>query len=486
MKRIWTFGLLCILLTIFFVGHNISSQRSAALQKARSDVADLVQFVTMDLSRNFFGLSQVFLGIHNVLEIAPEKTRPFSPNVRHVLDRLKETNPFVTALLIMDSAGEIVHWTGSGDIPPVRDRNYFTVHKDNNPPDLFVSTPFDSRKHPGQWVFAASRAYREPDGSLGYVIAAIIDLNYISLNYADLRLSPGEAITLVSPQGDIYMRKPGNESLRGKNVPQIAERLKGMGKNGFVRITSHLDSRTRGLSFARIDDFPLVVAASYDEQITLDNWRKNSLLVVGFGFAVVITFFLLTLVSVRSQREQGEAREMLQKQAITDPLTQLANRRRAVECARLEIKKAHRQGTPLSFVLMDLDHFKKVNDSCGHEKGDLVLRRVAEILNQLCRQTDVVSRFGGEEFLMILPDTDLSGAELSAEKIRKALADDESVEDLNMIHVTASFGVAQWHEAELEFKDTLRRADRALYVAKSRGRNRVVAAEQDPVETETS
>jgi diguanylate cyclase (GGDEF)-like protein len=467
-KRIWTFGILCMALTIFFVGHNLVTQRQAALQQARSDVDDLAQSVAMDMSRIFFGLSQIFLGVHNVLEVAPEASRPFALPVRHVLDELKATNPFVSALLVLDASGEIVHWTGSGERPSVRDRDYFTVHRQKPVAGLFISAPFPSRKYPGQWIFAVSSAYRDSAGDLEQVIVALVDLEYFRTNYAELRLSPGQAIALVSSRGDIYMRRP-DQGVSGRNFPQIAQRLQQVDGSAFLRVRSHIDQTMRGISFKWVGAYPLVVAASYDEQTVLAKWRKGSLVIAGFGAAVVVTFFLLTLMSVRAQRKQARTREMLQKLAITDPLTQLANRRHALDCATMEIKKAQRQGTPLSFVLMDLDHFKSINDSYGHEKGDLVLQRVATVLNRLCRQTDVVSRFGGEEFLLILPDTDLSGAASNAEKIRTALEHAGS----DTVRMTASFGVAQWREVESAFKDTLRRADRALYEAKAAGRNRV-------------
>jgi diguanylate cyclase (GGDEF)-like protein len=213
------------------------------------------------------------------------------------------------------------------------------------------------------------------------------------------------------------------------------------------------------------------MAATYNEDIVLAKWRKSSALVAALGAAAIGFFLLLTYMTARAQQEQQLSRELLQRLAVTDSLTQLANRRHAVDSANLEIKKAQRQGLALSFVLMDLDHFKEINDSHGHEKGDLVLQQVASVLKQLCRQTDVVSRFGGEEFLVILSGTDLHGAEISSEKIRKALDEDVHDDFAGIPRVTASFGVAQWHPSEADFKDTLRRADRALYQAKRKGRN---------------
>ena len=478
MKRVWTFGIFCIVLTLVFVGGNISIQREAALSEARLNSDDLVHFLTTDVSRNLFGLGQMFLGIYNVLEISPTKQQNHSSQGRQVLDSLTASNQFIAALLILDSTGKIIHWTGEGEPPVVTDRKYFTVHNSSDSQGLFVSKPFASRVNKDQKVFATSSAYRTSDQALQYVIVAIIDLEYFRSNYSTLRLPPGASIAIVSPQGDFYTRKPGHQMVAGKNIPEISKHLAMAGTYGFLRVVSPLDEKMRGLSFKRVDNYPLIALASYEEDIALAEWSENAGLIALFGVIVSAFFFILTLMSVRSQKEQDHARVLLQQQATTDSLTQLSNRRHAVECANLEIKKAQRQGQPLSFVLIDLDHFKKINDTYGHEKGDLVLKRVASVLNQICRKTDVVSRFGGEEFLLILPGTNLTGAEVGSEKIRKALENNVYEDFTEITQVTASFGVAQWQEGETDFMTTLRRADRALYEAKNKGRNQVRVAQE--------
>jgi diguanylate cyclase (GGDEF)-like protein len=470
-KRIWVFGIFCIVLTLLFVSQNIFLQYQVALQGARSDSDALAQFLATDINSSLFSLNQVFLGVHNVVEISQDKNLPHAPSIRHALDQLKEDNSFFTTLLVLDDAGRIVHWTGTGEPPIVQDRKYFRVHKEEKDQGLFVSRPFPSRRFEGEYVFSVSKAYRSSNEALNHVIVAIVNLKYFQINYADLSLSSGNAVTLASPQGDIYMRRPGSKELPGKNIPQITDHLQDVDSGTFLRAVSPIDGAMRGISLRRVGTYPLFAAASYNEEIALAEWRKSATLVAAFGVAVIAIFFLLTLQVVRFQKNQVLSQEKLQLLAITDPLTRLANRRHAVETAEMEIKKAQRLETPLSFVLMDLDHFKKVNDTYGHEKGDLVLRKVAKILLQYCRQTDGISRFGGEEFLLILPGTDNVGAGIYSEKIRRAL-DEGNVECFeDAAHVTASFGVAQWRINETEFRETLRRADRALYQAKEKGRN---------------
>jgi diguanylate cyclase (GGDEF)-like protein len=148
----------------------------------------------------------------------------------------------------------------------------------------------------------------------------------------------------------------------------------------------------------------------------------------------------------------------------------LANRRHALEQAALEIKRNQRAGTALAVMMMDIDHFKQVNDSYGHHIGDTVLTAVAQTCRELCRESDLVCRFGGEEFLILLPSTTLDGAEIHAEKLRQAIEALTFSADEDSFSVTASFGLSQW-QAETKIDRVISRADKALYQAKHDGRN---------------
>ncbi len=169
---------------------------------------------------------------------------------------------------------------------------------------------------------------------------------------------------------------------------------------------------------------------------------------------------------IRYQRE-------LERLATTDQLTDLWNRRYMLEVATNELGRFKRYGHTFSVVMFDIDHFKKLNDTHGHAGGDIALRECARILKDTVRRQDTLSRFGGEEFCIILPDTDLAGARVMAEKIRARVEDIEIAFDDVMISFTISLGVTEAHADDATFDDILARADEALYAAKSGGRNRV-------------
>lgn len=167
------------------------------------------------------------------------------------------------------------------------------------------------------------------------------------------------------------------------------------------------------------------------------------------------------------------AQSSLQKLAITDPLTKLYNRLEIDETFEQALQSCRLSGQQLTLILLDLDRFKQVNDENGHAGGDAVLRGVADLLKANCRQTDVVGRWGGEEFLVLCPQMDLTEAVELAERLRTAIAQYDA--GINR-HVTASFGVATCQHGDTR-ESLLERADKAMYQAKHEGRNRVVAAD---------
>ncbi len=168
--------------------------------------------------------------------------------------------------------------------------------------------------------------------------------------------------------------------------------------------------------------------------------------------------------------------EETQRMAATDRLTGLMNRRAFTDWADRELARLDRYGGSLALGVIDVDHFKSVNDRFGHGAGDLVLREVAKILAQVFRQSDVVARWGGEEFVFALPSSSLDGARMAAERVRRELASNiMNLAGSDGLLVTGSIGVAQRRPRE-SFDSLVERADAAMYVAKQSGRDRVEVA----------
>lgn len=245
----------------------------------------------------------------------------------------------------------------------------------------------------------------------------------------------------------------------------------------------HCDGATLlRLRAARADlvDIPFVMLTSVDDQE-----RKVELLEKGAADYVTKPFHERELLArVRThfklrvaQEELKLLSDQLYQLACTDGLTGLFNRRHLNTVLDQEIPRHLRYGMPFSIALIDVDHFKRVNDEHGHATGDRVLASIAATLKARVRRADVVARYGGEEMCIVLPSTGSVGAMILAERLRQALQDhvhgDEQGRELR---VTASFGVAsaEVRDPELDGQQLLTRADQALYAAKRAGRNRVM------------
>ncbi len=175
--------------------------------------------------------------------------------------------------------------------------------------------------------------------------------------------------------------------------------------------------------------------------------------------------------------EQERLRRELQRQSITDDLTGLYNRRFVRRTLLLETDRSSRYGLPLAVLMLDVDHFKQVNDSWGHPAGDRVLQSIADTIREQLRRTDIVARYGGEEFLAVLTNTSALDARRAADRILRSVAEARhDADDGRTFSVTCSIGLAELDESIQDWNTLVKLADQALYEAKNDGRNRVVSA----------
>lgn len=184
----------------------------------------------------------------------------------------------------------------------------------------------------------------------------------------------------------------------------------------------------------------------------------------------LITHFVAIAADIDQQKAMEAA---LQRLAVTDPLTGAANRRRLFEQGESEILRTRRTGEPTAMLMLDIDHFKQINDAHGHPAGDAVIRALATEATKMVRAIDTVGRFGGEEFAILLPLTGTPGAIDIAERLRASVAALAMTWQQEVISFTVSIGVAVATTSTADFDELVTMADTALYRAKNAGRNRV-------------
>jgi diguanylate cyclase (GGDEF)-like protein len=225
----------------------------------------------------------------------------------------------------------------------------------------------------------------------------------------------------------------------------------------------------------------LLIMLGFDRLgLQLSDWR---LALVDAGLLAVIVaiiaYFAFVLPKDRQIRTVmaalQEARLDAEKLARIDALTGVFNRRAILELLNTEVERARRYGNALTCLMLDLDHFKRFNDEYGHQFGDKVLQRIAGVISEACRTHDHLGRYGGEEFLIILPETRIDGAITFAERVRSVVAE-TTLDDIKE-RITVSIGVAEWCDGENSASKLISEADRALLEAKAAGRNRIITSQ---------
>ncbi len=227
-----------------------------------------------------------------------------------------------------------------------------------------------------------------------------------------------------------------------------------------------------------------VIACGAD--IYMHYWDQQPIRLIPFGFAAIMLSMLVSLANAfttmlgrledevdKRTAALSEANRQLAEVARADPLTGLLNRRGFLEESGTEVQRYYRSGRAFSVVLCDVDHFKRFNDNYGHACGDYVLKRIAGILLERLRDVDRVARWGGEEFILLLPETDTQGAAVLADKLRRIIAESRFHFEGETIGTTMTFGVATFRKDE-SLDNCIARADTAMYHGKKAGRNKVM------------
>lgn len=487
-KWLTLFGLL---LAIGMLGLGIVvllDSRQDAWRQAEQSSSNLALALERDISRTIAVYDLSLQGAADAMRL-PDLDQT-SPELRHtaIFDRAA-TADYLGSLLVLDATGSIV--ADSTAIVPhtlnLVERDYFQVHRDRADAGLFISRPFRSRLRGGDPSVAISRRISKADGTFDGVVLGSMRISYFQDLFARLDVGSGGAITLMTADGRIVARHPQrpDDSDRNLSGSVTAQRFRVVRSDQFTAKSS-VDGVPRLFTFRGIGELPLLVSVALSVDGIYEAWWRKAMLIgssLGVLSAATVALSLLFRreMMLRLKAEQGllAAAARLEVIASTDALTGLANRRAFVAGLDEAWRVATRTRSSLALLLLDADHFKSYNDAYGHPEGDRVLQAIAACVRRCASSPGALGvRYGGEEFALLLPDTDARGALVAAECVRRAILETAITHQstpAGVVSVSVGVAVARpkfGEAAELLIRET----DAALYEAKHAGRNQVAFA----------
>lgn len=471
MALIWYFS-------IYFAIETRQGTISSAQQRLSQMASAVGQY-----TENTFKIAEIFQATtERWLETnAPEDPMTDS-QFSSLITFFRESTSNIVDVRIAKSNGDLYYFPNNQEEPRdnVADREYFTSVADNKPGLIHIGIPVVSRVS-DEWRLPVSVRMKKTYHDLEIINASVNLAPFIGA-FESQRPRPNGSISLWNNDGTLLARAPQSDMFVGRKVEKNSEKTERtfiQPAGYFLTESSLADGPVELISYTNLKDFPLTVVVTEPLSQTLRVWHSQ----VIWGSAALV---LITLVAaifsaslVHTLRQQENHRFQLTLLATTDSLTGVLNRRRFTEVGTDEFFRCRRYDKPMSLLMLDIDHFKNVNDTWGHLAGDHVLQNFAATINVAIRETDRMGRWGGEEFAVLLPETDLTDAGAVAERIRYAVQESTSMslDGESPIRVTVSIGVASLSPNDTSFENILSRADNCLYNAKTIGRNCVSSAD---------
>jgi diguanylate cyclase (GGDEF)-like protein len=397
---------------------------------------------------------------------ANPKTDPRTdPHFVALAEMLKTSSNGMVELRMVSVEGKLYYITSpvTDSTANVPDKVYVTAQHASSNQNLYIGDPVLSGAT-DKWSIPISWRLEAPVSGM-LVMFAAIDLERVFAAHEQLRLKPAGTVTLIHDRGIVLSHTPPDATLIGKPISTSAP-------DGLVA-----DGLQRLVSYDRLQRYPVNVLVTESVQEVLAPYlhRRNVTFTVSVG--VTVGLLLLAFSLQRFVRGFNAAQQALERAATIDSLTGIMTRRNFLEVGAREFSRAHRYGRPAVVLALDIDHFKNVNDSYGHAKGDTVLRECCAAWMTVLREQDFLGRIGGEEFSAILPETGIEGAARVADRLRELTGKLRFAGDDSEFGITVSIGMATVTPTDEALAQVMERADKALYLAKRHGRNRVETLE---------
>lgn len=429
-------------------------------------------FAIEDMTRNQFRLAEMFLIAadewltgHPEADVLDEAfLKDFFPKFQ------KETGLFI-GIYAIDSQGKLYNFVSSNKeaLAFVHDREYFNISYET---DIHISSPIKSRVSES-WVIPFVLPLSVPRHEMRMLVIAM-KVNVLNRLYERQRLKPNGSVFLFRKDGVLLTKTPWQPEFLGKTYAANIEKSFQNSKNETIVFSKSIfDNTTQLTSYMPLKEFPLAIMVSVPYRDILENvWGDLWIIVVWFSVATV-AILLAGRQHIRLLAEHATLNAEILRMAAIDPLTGVLNRRRFIELMEHEFARSRRYETPLSLLMLDLDYFKQINDTYGHQMGDKILVTFSNTVTKNLRSIDFFARFGGEEFVVLLPQTGMEAAKQLAERICKVISQLQIPTEQGKISFSTSIGVTAIQETDTNPEEMIFRADRSLYTAKTNGRNQV-------------
>ena len=398
----------------------------------------------------------------------PTRDPRFDPEFNAYVDAFRAHVGGAIDIRLVTRAGGLYFLPSANAIPlaDTSDRDYFRAILNNLHGGVYFSAPVVGR-FTKKWLMIFAYPLRK-NAADGLLLFAAFEYEKLDALFADLLEEEEErSISVIRADRTVLYRKPFNALIVGKTLDFSP------GERGEDVVDVLMPELTKRVVFyQKLDGIPLYAMVADSYLRLWRTWTKGALPKAAIALAVLAAYALLNLALLRLHARNDEMRAQLEIAARYDGLTGLKNRRYFLERVAEEQERARRTGETLTFAIADIDHFKEVNDTYGHQEGDRALKEIAAIIDENVRAVDLAGRIGGEEFAILLVDADIEVAREACDRIREAVRVVRSGD----WQAGISVGIAQWKGRAETIGALMKRADDALYEAKRSGRNRVVAA----------
>lgn len=399
-------------------------------------------------------------------------------SMKRFIARQQHRNPQIDAVRITDHLGQIILGSDINATTDVNlaDRHHFKKLVNAGGDPLILSRLQKSRVN-GKWVLVLARRVINREGEFAGMAFIPVTVGYLTNTLTRIRMHEDGEISLRGGDRGLIARHPPlkrfSDYIGQIQVPDKLDQLLERGaQEGTYLAASPIDNIIRLNSFRKVADHDLYLTVGIAKSQYLKTWRNGREAAIIVLSVFFVFTFALSIVAYSYSHRLAQSNKALDQLASTDFLTQLPNRRSFLGKAEEELIRVRRYSNPLSLFMLDIDHFKKINDSYGHDIGDRVLQEIAKIVQGSIRSVDVVARWGGEEFIALLPDSTYTGAKELAERTRQAVERAKiNVGTAEPILITISIGIAVLGDKDDTINKLIVRADKQLYLAKNSGRN---------------